>query len=177
MAIKKTPDHCVYSIKVELEYVGVTKDFGKRMAKHFNDAFQTDSKKPVHEAMRKSDAISAEIIFRGTEQECYAEERRLRPDSNMELNIAPGGHPKDSPGDSPSQNTYKIEQVDLRRLRPYWQYDNTVIKTDRGEYIDYDSNYELWKSKEGESVSAQLRVDTNTGEIIKSEDWRWLSLK
>lgn len=177
MANTKKTDHCVYSIKVEIEYIGVAKNFGDRMVKHFQDAFQNDSEKPVHEAMRKSDAISVEVIFRGTEQECYAEELRLRPDSNMGLNVAPGGHQQDRPGDSPSQNTYKIEKVELKRLRPYWQYDNTVIQTDRGEYIDYDNNYELWKSREGESVSAQLRTDSKTGDVVKSEGWPWLSLK
>ena len=178
-------DHCVYSIKVkqqksvgvvdEREYIGKTKDFGERVTQHFEDAFRNGKNRPLHEAMRKSDVISVEIVFRGTEQKCYAEEQRLRPDSNMGLNVAPGGHQR--PGDSPSQDTYKIKKVELKRLRDYWRYDNTVIKTDRGEYIDYDSNFELWKSKEGKSASAQPRIDPKTGEIIKSEGWPWLELK
>ncbi|MDD9810668.1 MAG: hypothetical protein OXU71_02985 [Gammaproteobacteria bacterium] len=169
MATKKESDHCVYSIKVELEYIGVTKSFGERMTKHFEDAYRNDSALKVHKCMRQSDAVSTKVIFRGTKQECYNEERRLRPHANMGLNTEPGGHSKDMPAPAPSQKIFKVESVRLEKLREDWQYKNTVIKTDRGEYIDYDNNYDDWKSVEGKTVSAELAGR-------KSRDWEWIKL-
>lgn len=158
---------CTYCITVgRLDYIGVTKNFSRRIKQHIESAYCNNNTKKeheaykVHKAMRESlIGFSVEIIFHGSEDDCYAEEKRLRPKATMGLNTAPGGAEEDLAGAVPSQNTFKVKNV--RRAEPgelhrTFKYPNTVIKTDRGEYINSAKSLKDWESRKGQYVNATL---------------------
>ena len=172
MTSEMQAEWCVYIITVgEKDYIGVAKDYNTRIKEHAEAAYCNNSSIKVHQAIRESPSgFSAKIIFHGTEQECYDVEKALRPNANMELNTTQGGRKEEIEGIAPSQNTYEVKDVRLERLYSDFRFDNTVIKTDRGDYIDYDNRYKQWKSFEGRLVSARL-----TGQVARG-GWKWIEL-
>ena len=73
-------------------YVGVSKNYEKRMHQHNMTAYVKEEGYVVHKAMRKyAFDIKTKIVFNGSIQECYDEEERLRPRFRMGWNLAKGG--------------------------------------------------------------------------------------
>lgn len=83
----------VYLIGKDIEtgYIGVSKNPQKRYNSHCS------SKYPVGKYIRDNKLellvdINLKILFGGTMEECFREEIRLRPFSNMGLNVSSGGN-------------------------------------------------------------------------------------
>mgnify|MGYP001304098585 CR=1 FL=1 len=93
-----TETYVVYWIRLERHkdpltegYVGITKNRGKRMREHRRSA-ETGSQHVIHRAMRKyAGSLKVKTLFKGSRDDCKAEELRLRPDANIGWNICAGG--------------------------------------------------------------------------------------
>ena len=102
-------------------YVGVTKQFNKRIADHYNEVINnTHVNNHLVYAINKYgwENMIKEILMTDEESVCYLKENELRPTKNIGWNISPGGHR--GPGRKKGQLNTKesIEKgKETRRLR------------------------------------------------------------
>lgn len=70
-------------------YIGVTSDLNTRWQQHKKSQYR------LGEFIRRNDLtqnLNMRVVFEGDETECFMTEELMRPDWNMGLNIAKGGH-------------------------------------------------------------------------------------
>lgn len=76
-------------------YVGVSYNYIKRFKSHIKECKKRTHANPhlIHAYHKYGEAaLIIEEIFSGTVKDCYLEELKLRPNSNIGWNVAPGGH-------------------------------------------------------------------------------------
>lgn len=72
----------------EHSYVGVTNDLNRRWKSHAKSPYK------IGQTIRENgwDQSIMRVIFTGSDEECFLLEEQLRPEPNMGLNTASGGH-------------------------------------------------------------------------------------
>ena len=90
-----------YTDPLKQGYIGVSVNKDKRLSEHFNKLSSNKHENPVVQRYYnkyKSD-IEVQILFEGSETDCYIKELSLRPVKHIGWNIAPGGNrPPATPG-------------------------------------------------------------------------------
>lgn len=91
--------HCVYWIhNIQMSdpttqgYVGVTNNIQRRVANHLSK-LKNEHHENIHfqRAYNIDDELTIDVIFEGSEIECYAKEQELRPERGIGWNINVGG--------------------------------------------------------------------------------------
>ena len=141
--------HLVEHLGFETEgYIGVAKDHMKRFYMHKQGHGNENVLKH-----KDNEDLLIDVVFEGTEEECYAYEETVRPSWRIGWNIAPGGFKPPSPLGNKERSAKASSSLKGRKIT----WNDKISATHKGKVIPQSTRDKISATLKGRVIPQSTR--------------------